>query len=203
MKKKSFIKFDEFLEKNQKFKTKFNKAFEKYQNRPKPNKKLKIGLKYIKKYFNLDVFLKGIQKNNYKYMDEGDMLDRIIRYGFEQDEVLKIRDHFDEAEFETLHKLAEDYKLLRKITDNFKIIDAMAIEMVTETLEKWIVATLLYSKRNSAYYLFIDEYDYKEENRGNCLYFKSKNKKIIFNKMIKLFDKIDKENKPSKSTNIN
>tara|TARA_Y100000031_G_scaffold78952_1_gene86912 strand:+ start:101 stop:700 length:600 start_codon:yes stop_codon:yes gene_type:complete len=199
MKKKSSITFDDFLEKDPKFKKKFNKEFEKYQNRPKPNKKLKIGLKYIKKYFNLDLFLKKIEKYNYKHMDEGNMLDRIIQYGFEQDEVHKIYDHFDDTEFEKLHKLAEYYKLLPKITDNFKIIDALA----TETLEKWIGATLLSSKRNSTYYLFIDECNYDEGNRGNCLYFKSKDEKIVWNKMFKLIQKIDKENNPSKSTNIN
>ena len=90
MKKKSSITFDEFLEKDPKFKKKFNKEFEKYQNRPKPNKKLKIGLKYIKKHFNLDLFLKKIEKYNYRYMDEGNMLDRVIGYGFEQKEVYKI-----------------------------------------------------------------------------------------------------------------
>ena len=31
---------------------KFEKFEKKYQNRPKPSKKLKIGLKYIKKHFN-------------------------------------------------------------------------------------------------------------------------------------------------------
>ena len=199
MKKKSFIKFDEFLEKNQKFNKKFNKAFEKYQNRPKPNKKLKIGLKYIKKYFNLDVFLKGIQKNNYKYVNEGDMLDRIIQYGFEKDEVHKIYDHLDDNEIDKLHELAELYKLLPKITDNFEVIDAMA----TETFERWIRATFLFSKSNSTYYLFIDEVTFDEGDTGNTLYFKSKDKKLVWYKMFKFIQKIDKENNPSKSTNIN
>jgi len=199
MKKKSSITFDEFLEKDPKFKKKFNKEFEKYQNRPKPNKKLKIGLKYIKKHFNLDLFLKKIEKYNYRYMDEGNMLDRVIRYGFEQKEVYKIRDHFDDKEFETLTKLAVVYKLLPKITDNFEEIDFKA----TETLEKWIGATLLSSKRNSTYYLFIDEIIKDEGKTGNCLYFKSKNKKLVWNKMVKIIQETDKENNSSKSTNIN
>ena len=41
--KKKLIKLEEFLEKNPKIKKKFNKEFKKYENRPKPNKKLKIG----------------------------------------------------------------------------------------------------------------------------------------------------------------
>jgi hypothetical protein len=199
MKKKSSITFDEFLEKDPKFKKKFNKEFEKYQNRPKPNKKLKIGLKYIKKHFNLDLFLKKIEKYNYRYMDEGNMLDRVIGYGFEQKEVYKIRDHFDDKEFETLTKLAVVYKLLPKITDNFEEIDFKE----TETLEKWIGATLLSSKKNSTYYLFIDEIIKDEGKKGNCLYFKSKNKKLVWNKMVKIIQEIDKENNSSKSTNIN
>jgi hypothetical protein len=199
MKKKSSITFDEFLEKDPKFKKKFNKEFEKYQNRPKPNKKLKIGLKYIKKHFNLDLFLKKIEKYNYRYMNEGNMLDRVIGYGFEQKEVYKIRDHFDDKEFETLTKLAVVYKLLPKITDNFEEIDFKE----TETLEKWIGATLLSSKKNSTYYLFIDEIIKDEGKKGNCLYFKSKNKKLVWNKMVKIIQEIDKENNSSKSTNIN
>jgi hypothetical protein len=189
VKKRSFITFDKFLEKDSKFKKKFNKEFEKYQNRPKPNKKLKIGLKYIKKYFNLELFLKKIQKKNYKYMDEGDMLDRIIQYGFEQDEIHKIYDHFDDNEYEKLHKLAENYELLPKVTDNFKIVDAWA----TAKLKNWIGAIVLYSKTNSTYYLFIDEIP-DDGYKGNCLYFKSKGKKLIFNKMSKLVKKIEKEN---------
>lgn len=191
--KKKLIKLEEFLEKNPKIKKKFNKEFKKYENRPKPNKKLKIGLKYIKKNFNLNLFLKQIEKYNYKYMDEGDMLDRVIQYGFKQDEVYKIRDHFDNKEYDKLRKLADDYKLLVKITDNFKAIDYMAEKVKTETLSKWIEATLLYSQINFTYYLFIDEINFTEQNRGNCLYFKSKNKKLIINKMIKFFDKLKKK----------
>ena len=191
--KKKLIKLEEFLEKNPKIKKKFNKEFKKYENRPKPNKKLKIGLKYIKKNFNLNLFLKQIEKYNYKYMDEGDMLDRVIQYGFKQDEVYKIRDHFDNKEYDKLRKLADDYKLLVKITDNFKAIDYMAEKVETETLSKWIEATLLYSQINFTYYLFIDEINFTEQNRGNCLYFKSKNKKLIINKMIKFFDKLKKK----------
>ena len=69
----------------------------------------------------------------------------------------------------------------------------MAEKVETETLSKWIEATLLYSQINFTYYLFIDEINFTEQNRGNCLYFKSKNKKLIINKMIKFFDKLKKK----------
>jgi|TARA_B100000767_G_C19571837_1_gene453521 hypothetical protein len=200
--KKIFTTLDELLEKDLKLKKKFNKEFKKYQNRPKPNKKLKIGLKYIKKYFNLKLFLKRIENYNYKYMDEGTMLHRIINYGFEADEVTKIWDHLDGTEFDNLHKLAEDNKLLPKITDNFKINDALGINILTEEVDKWIRTTLLYSKINSTYYWFIDEYNYKKDLFGNCLYLKSKNEKTIWNKMFKFIQKTEKENKPSRSANI-
>jgi len=58
-------------------------------------------------------------------------------------------------------------------------------------------------KINSTYYLFIDEVTFDEGDTGNTLYFKSKDKKLVWNKMFKFIQKIDKENNPSKSTNIN
>ena len=194
MKKKTLVTFDDILDKSPKIKKKFEKFQKKYQNRPKPSKKLKIGLKYIKKYFNLDLFLKKIEKYNYRYFDEGDMLDRVIQYGFEQDEVWKIQDHFNENEYDKLHKLAFRYDLLPKITNNFVEIDSMA----NETLERWTGVSILYSKINSKYYLFIDEITKDEGKQGNCLFFKSKNKKLIWNKMVKIIQEIDKENNSSK-----
>tara|TARA_B100000989_G_scaffold114333_1_gene83958 strand:- start:99 stop:659 length:561 start_codon:yes stop_codon:yes gene_type:complete len=180
MKKKNKITFDEFLDQNPKFKKKFNKKYEEYQNRPKRDKILKIGLEYIRKNFNLDLFLKNIEKYNYKFMDEGNMFNRIIGYGFKQDKTWKIYDHLDDSEVDKMYKLAETYELLPKITDNFKVFDLK----VTETSEKLISCTTLYSKKNSTYYLFVDEYN--SDGRGNCLYYKSKNKKIIFTRIDKL-----------------
>ena len=180
MKKKNKITFDDFLDQNPTFKKKFNKKYEEYQSRPKRNKNLKIGLEYIRKNFNLDLFLKNIEKYNYKFMDEGNMFERIIRYGFKQDEKWKIYDHLDNSEVDKMNKLAETYELLPEITDNFKVIDLKD----TKTSEKLICCTTLYSKKNNTYYLFVDEYS--SDVRGNCLYYKSKNKKIIYTRMDKL-----------------
>ena len=199
MKKKNLVTIHDILDKNPKLKKKFEKFEQKYQNRPKPSKKLKIGLKYIKKHFNVDLFLKKIEKYNYRYFDEGDMLDRVIQYGFDQYESWKIQDHLNENEFEKLHKLAERYNLLPKITDNFVEVDFMA----NETLEEWTGITILYSKINSKYYLFIDEIIKDDGRIGNCLYFKSKNKKLVKNKMVNIIQEIDKKNNSSKSVNIN
>ena len=199
MKKKTLVTFDDILDKSPKIKKKFEKFQKKYQNRPKPSKKLKIGLKYIKKHFNLDLFIKKIEKYNYRYFDEGDMLDRVIQYGFKQDESWKIQDHFNENEYDKLHKLAFRYDLLPKITNNFVWVDFMA----NETLEEWTAITILYSKINSKYYLFIDEIIKDDGRIGNCLYFKSKNKKLVKNKMVNIIEEIDKKNNSSKSVNIN
>ena len=199
MKKKNLITIHDILDKNPKLKKKFEKFEKKYQNRPKPSKKLKIGLKYIKKHFNLDLFIKKIEKYNYRYFDEGDMLDRVIQYGFKQDESWKIQDHFNENEYDKLHKLAFRYDLLPKITNNFVWVDFMA----NETLEEWTAITILYSKINSKYYLFIEEIIKDDGRIGNCLYFKSKNKKLVKNKMVNIIEEIDKKNNSSKSVNIN
>ena len=109
MKKKTLVTFDDILDKSPKIKKKFEKFQKKYQNRPKPSKKLKIGLKYIKKHFNLDLFIKKIEKYNYRYFDEGDMLDRVIQYGFKQDESWKIQDHFNETKSNFSKKIIENF----------------------------------------------------------------------------------------------
>jgi len=43
---------------------------------------MKIDLKYLKQNFNLDKFIKSLNLN-YKFMNEGDMFDRIIEGGYE------------------------------------------------------------------------------------------------------------------------
>ncbi|MDC1338446.1 hypothetical protein N8160_03545 [Pelagibacteraceae bacterium] len=191
MKKKLPATLDEFLEKDPKLKKEFNEKFEKWKNRPKPNPKLKIGLKYIKENFNLDLFLNKIEeKGNYKYRNDGDMLDVVILNGFNQEEVTKIYDHLDDKEFDKLHRLAERDKLLSKITDNFEIFDNSSIKTRTDLF----FTTIWFSKRNSTYYLFIDMLDFERLNKGICLYFKSKNEKIITNKMLKFIQQTDKDN---------
>ena len=168
-----------------------NKKFKKWENRPKPNPKLKIGLKYIKENFNLDLFLNKIEeKGNYKYRNDGDMLDVVILNGFNQEEVTKIYDHLDDKEFDKLHRLAERDKLLSKITDNFEIFDNSSIKTRTDLF----FTTIWFSKRNSTYYLFIDMLDFEQLNKGICLYFKSKNEKTITNKMLKFIQQTDKDN---------
>ena len=118
MKKKLPVTLDALLEKDPKLKKEFNEKFKKWETRPKPNPKLKIGLKYIKENFNLDLFLnKIVERGNYKFMNDGDMLDVVILNGFNQEEVTKIYDHLDDKEFDKLHKLAENDKLLSKITN--------------------------------------------------------------------------------------
>ena len=47
MKKKLPVTLDVLLEKDPKLKKEFNEKFKKWENRPKPNPKLKIGLKYF------------------------------------------------------------------------------------------------------------------------------------------------------------
>ena len=135
---------------------------------------MKISLKYLKKNFKLDNFLKGIEKYNYKKMDQGNMLDRAIYYGLNYDEP-----DISFVGYDKLNKLAIEYKLLPKITDNFKYVDRRTVG----TRNIWVGATLLYSKKNKTYYLFIDHCNKKWI--GCCLYYKSKNKKIIWNKMLK------------------
>ena len=189
--KKPSITFDKFLEKDPKLKKNFNKEFKKWKNRPKPNPKLKIGLKYIKENFNLDLFLnKIVERGNYKFMNDGDMLDVVILNGFNQEEVTKIYDHFDDKEFDKLHKLAENDKLLSKITDNFKIFDNSSIKTPTD----FFFTTIWFSKINSTYYLFIDMLNFERLTKGICLYFKSKNEKTITNKMLKFIQQTDKDN---------
>ena len=182
---------DELLEKDPKLKKEFNEKFKKWKNRPKPNPKLKIGLKYIKENFNLDLFLnKIVERGNYKFMNDGDMLDVVILNGFNQEEVTKIYDHFDDKEFDKLHKLAENDKLLSKITDNFKIFDNSLIKTPTD----FFFTTIWFSKINSTYYLFIDMLNFERLTKGICLYFKSKNEKTITNKMLKFIQQTDKDN---------
>ena len=189
--KKPSITFDKFLEKDPKLKKNFNKEFKKWKNRPKPNPKLKIGLKYIKENFNLDLLLnKIVERGNYKFMNDGDMLDVVILNGFNQEEVTKIYDHFDDKEFDKLHKLAENDKLLSKITDNFKIFDNSSIKTPTD----FFFTTIWFSKINSTYYLFIDMLNFERLTKGICLYFKSKNEKTITNKMLKFIQQTDKDN---------
>lgn len=191
MKKKLPVTLDELLEKDPKLKKEFNEKFENWKNRPKPNPKLKIGLKYIKENFNLDLFLNKIEeKGNYKYRNDGDMLDVVILNGFNQEEVTKIYDHLDDKEFDKLHRLAERDKLLSKITDNFEIFDNSSIKTRTDLF----FTTIWFSKRNSTYYLFIDMLDFEQLNKGICLYFKSKNEKTITNKMLKFIQQTDKDN---------
>ena len=60
------------------------------------------------------------------------MFDRIIQYGFKQDEAWKIYDHLDNSEVDKMYKLAETYELLPKITDNFKVIDLKDTENIGE-----------------------------------------------------------------------
>ncbi len=191
MNKKSYITFDEMLNQDPKLKKKFSKEFTKYQNRPKPNKNLKIGLEYIRKNFNLDLFLKNIVKKNYKYWEEGNMLNRIINYGFEKEEVYKIYDHLDAKEYDKLYKLADRsvHKFFLKFTNNFEFIDGD----IAETSEYFWGTFIIYANRNDNYYLFLE--DHNPENRGNCLYFKSINEKIILNRMNKLIKNIKRLNK--------
>ena len=202
MKKKSIKPFDEFLDENPKFKKKFEKEFKKYTNRPKPNRNKKIGFSYLKKNFNLDLFLKQIEKNNYKYMDEGTMLDRIIQYGFKQDEVDKIYDHLNYKEFEKLKTQKDYYKLLLQISNNFKIIDCVE----EQAINKLVSISIIYSKKNTTYYLFVDEMNfadvenYEGGSTGNCLYFKSNNVKSAENEMFKIIQEIEK-NSSKKSLN--
>ena len=191
MKKKLPATLDEFLEKDSKLKKEFNEKFEKWKNRPKPNPKLKIGLKYIKENFNLDLFLNKIEeKGNYKYRNDGDMLDVVILNGFNQEEVTKIYDHLDDKEFDKLHRLAERDKLLSKITDNFEIFDNSSIKTRTDLF----FTTIWFSKRNRTYYLFIDRLNFERSTKSICLYFKSKNEKTITNKMLKFIQQTDKDN---------
>ena len=194
MNKKSYITFDEMLDRDPKLKKKFNKEFAKYQNRPKPNKNLKIDLEYLRKNFNLDLFLKNIVKLNYKYWEEGNMLNRIIEYGFEKEEVYKIYDHIDAKEYDKLYKLADRsvHKFFLKFTNNFEFIDGD----IAETSEYFWSTFIIYANSNDNYYLFLE--DHNPENRGNCLYFKSINEKIILNRMNKLIKNIKRLNKPPK-----
>jgi len=191
MKKKLPVTLDELLEKDPKLKKEFTEKFKKWKNRPKPNPKLKIGLKYIKENFNLDLFLNKIEeKGNYKYRNDGDMLDIVIRNGFNQEEAQKIYDHFDDKEFDKLHKLAEGDNLLPKITDNFELFDNSSIKTTTDLF----FTSIWFSKRNSTYYLFIDMLNFEQLTKGICLYFKSKNEKTITNKMLKFIQQTDKDN---------
>ena len=191
MKKKLPVTLDELLEKDPKLKKEFNEKFKKWKNRPKPNPKLKIGLKYIKENFNLDLFLNKIEgKGNYKYRNDGDMLDIVIQNGFNQEEVTKIYDHLDRKEFDKLHKLAEGDNLLPKITDNFELFDNSSIKTTTDLF----FTSIWFSKRNSTYYLFIDMLNFEQLTKGICLYFKSKNEKTITNKMLKFIQQTDKDN---------
>lgn len=196
MKKKFFKPFDESLDENLKLKKIFEKGFKKYINRPKPNRNKKIGFSYLKKNFKLDLFLKKIEKYNYKYMDEGTMLDRIIQYGFKQDEVNKIYDHLNYKEFEKLKTQKDYYKLLLQISNNFEIIDCVEDKAVN----KLVSVSIIYSKKNTTYYLFIDEINYKDGYTGNCLYFESNNIKSAENEMFKIFQEIEK-NSSKKSLN--
>ena len=191
MKKKLPTTLDEFLEKDPKLKKEFNEKFEKWKNRPKPNPKLKIGLKYIKENFNLDLFLnKIVERGNYKFMNDGDMLDVVILNGFNQEEVTKIYDHLDDKEFDKLHKLADGEKLLPKITDNFEHFDNGSIKTTADLF----FTGIWFSKRNNTYYLFIDRLNFERSTKSICLYFKSKNEKTITNKMLKFIQQTDKDN---------
>ena len=191
MKKKLPATLDELLEKDPKLKKEFNEKFEKWKNRPKPNPKLKIGLKYLKENFNLDLFLnKIVERGNYKFMNDGDMLDVVRRNGFNQEEAQKIYDHLDDKEFDKLHRLAERDKLLSKITDNFEYFDNGSIKTTTDLF----FTGIWFSKRNNTYYLFIDRLNFERSTKSICLYFKSKNEKTITNKMLKFIHQTDKDN---------
>lgn len=135
---------------------------------------MKIDLKYLKQNFNLDKFIKSLNLN-YKFMNEGDMFDRIIEGGYEHildsdGEEVMIWDILDDNLHDKLRKLAKNYKLLPKLTKNFQFIR----EISCETVSRHIYLTCLFSKKNKTYYFFIDEY--KDYWSGNCLYFKSKKK---------------------------
>ena len=173
------------------YRKKINKKFEKWKNRPKPNPKLKIGLKYLKENFNLDLFLnKIVERGNYKFMNDGDMLDVVILNGFNQEEVTKIYDHLDDKESDKLQRLAERDKLLSKITDNFEYFDNGSIKTTTDLF----FTGIWFSKRNNTYYLFIDRLNFERSTKSICLYFKSKNEKTITNKMLKFIHQTDKDN---------
>tara|TARA_B110001452_G_C15088266_1_gene379698 strand:- start:35 stop:523 length:489 start_codon:yes stop_codon:yes gene_type:complete len=135
---------------------------------------MKIDLKYLKKNFNLDKFIKSLDLN-YKFMNEGDMFDRIIEGGYphildKDGEEVMIWDILDDNLHDKLRELAKNYKLLPKLTNNFQFIR----EISCETVSRHIYLTCLFSKKNKTYYFFIDEY--KDYWSGNCLYFKSKKK---------------------------
>ena len=138
----------------------------------------KIDLKFLKKNFQLDRFIKSLN-SNYKVMDDVDMLDRVIE-GAYQDILdddgmdVSIIDSIDETLQDKLRTLAKNYKLLPKLTNNFQFIR----EISCETISRYIYLTCLYSKINKTYYFFIDEYH--NYWNGNCLYLKSKNKEKIF-----------------------
>ena len=155
---------------------------------------MKIDLKYLKKNFNLDKFIKSLDLN-YKFMNEGDMLDRIIEGGYphildSNGEEVMIWDILDDNLHDKLRELAKNYKLLPKLTNNFQFIR----EISCETVSRHIYLTCLFSKKNKTYYFFIDEY--KDYWNGNCLYFKSKKKDKLMEVMGKTRNMImNNENK--------
>ena len=155
---------------------------------------MKIDLKYLKKNFNLDKFIKSLNLN-YKFMNEGDMLDRIIEGGYphildSDGEEVMIWDILDDNLHDKLRELAKNYKLLPKLTNNFQFIR----EISCETVSRHIYLTCLFSKKNKTYYFFIDEYN--DYWNGNCLYFKSKKKDKLMEVMGKTRNMImNNENK--------
>lgn len=155
---------------------------------------MKIDLKYLKKNFNLDEFIKSLNLN-YKFMNEGDMFDRIIEGGYphildSDGEEVMIWDILDDNLHDKLRELAKNYKLLPKLTNNFQFIR----EISCETVSRHIYLTCLFSKKNKTYYFFIDEY--KDYWNGNCLYFKSKKKDKLMEVMGKTRNMImNNENK--------
>ena len=143
----------------------------------------KVDLKFLKKNFNLDKFIKNLNYN-YKFMEEGDMLDRVIDGGYpdildEDGMDFDIWENLEDNFHDKLRDLAKNYKLLPKLTNNFQFIR----EISCITISRIIYLTCLFSKKNETYYFFIDE----EHNywSGNCLYLKSKSIDKIMKSMAK------------------
>ena len=137
---------------------------------------MKIDFEYLKKNFKLDEFLKNIERYNYQYMDEGDMLDRIICYGYpnKPDIFTLVDDNFHDE----LRSLAKSNTLLPLLTDNFEhVVPEIHIELTI----KDVFLNCWYSKKNFTYYFFVDEYN--DNGNGNCLTFKSKDKEEIMKKI--------------------
>ena len=113
---------------------------------------MKIDFEYLKKNFELDKFLKNIEQYNYQYIDEGDMLDRIISYGYpnKPDIFTLVDDKFHDE----LRSLAKSNTLLPLLTDNFEhVVPEIHIELTI----KDVFLNCWYSKKNSTYYFFVDE----------------------------------------------